>query len=234
MKTPNTRVTSQSKNDVAVTILRDVPWSIYEELRDLEANYHQRMTYYDGTLIFVYPSYIYENNAQRLALLVRMVAVGLGIDLAGTGTLTLRRKGIGNCEGIGKEPENGFYIGVNEKLIKKNRQIDLKIDPPPDLAIEADQNGDFDVALSAYAGIGVPEVWRYDAENHSIWFGRLVNEVYETIDRSLSLPVLTPTLVIEALDVLANDDMSETKWIIWLMDWARSLPALSTHKASQS
>jgi Uma2 family endonuclease len=205
-------------------VLRDVPWDLYTGLRDLRANDHVRMTYLDGTLILMSPEYRHEQGSVQLALLVRMVAVTRGIKLAGTGMTTLRREDGGPRKGSGKEPDNGFYIGANEARIRGNTTIDLSVDPPPDLAIEVDNTSDSEIALPTYARIGVPEVWRYDARGHTLWFGRLAGDGYETIERSLCLPVLTPGLVLQGLDALDDSDMDESAWVLWLLDWARTLP----------
>jgi len=225
MNAQATRPAPVAPQDASALTLHDVPWNLYVQLRDLDANSHLRMTYHDGTLIFVSPQYLHDRSSQRLGMLVRLVAAALGIDVAGTGTTTLRRKGVGRRKGSGKEPDNGFYVGPHERLIRGKSQIDLKVDPPPDLAIEVDNKADSKVALTTYARIGVPEIWRYDVKDHAVWFGRLANEVYESVDRSLCLPVLTPELVIQALDAFDDDDMSETKWLGWLREWASRLPA---------
>jgi len=225
MNAQATRPAPVAPQDASALTLHDVPWNLYVQLRDLDANSHLRMTYHDGTLIFVSLQYIHERSSQRLGMLVRLVAAGLGIDVAGTGTTTLRRKGVGPRKGSGKEPDNAFYVGPNERLIRRKSHIDLKVDPPPDLAIEVDNKGDSEIALPSYVRIGVLEIWRYDVTDHTLWFGRLTNGSYETIDRSLCLPVLTPELIIQALDAFDDDDMSETKWIGWLREWIPGLPA---------
>jgi Uma2 family endonuclease len=205
-------------------ILRGVSWKSYIRMRNHPGNDHLRMSYLDGTLILMSPEYIHERDSGRLALLVRFVAEALAIDVAGIGTTTLRKKGRGRRKGSGKEADNGFYVGANEARIRRKTTIDLEVDAPPDLAIEVDNKSDSAVALPTYARIRVPEVWRYDARENTLWFGRLAGETYVAIDRSLCLPMLTPGLVIQALDVFENGDMSETAWLSWLREWARALP----------
>jgi len=210
--------------DTERMVLEGVPWGTYVGLRDLEENDHIRMTYLDGTLILMSPQFIHDRGADRLSLLIRHVAEALAIDIAGTGNTTFRRRGRGKRKGIGKEPDTAFYVGANERRIRMNDEIDLEVDPPPDLAVEVDNKRDSRAALEIYARLRVPEVWRFHARRRTLWFGRLVGEGYEPIDRSLCLPVLTPALVLEALDVLKDRDMSETRWLGWLREWARGLP----------
>ncbi len=102
--------------------------------------------------------------------------------------------------------------------------LDLANDPPPDVAIEVDNTRNSKRALLIYARLGVPEVWRYDARGHSLWFGRLAGDHCESADRSLALPRLTPALVLQALDVFDEGEMDENAWFEWLKGWARDLP----------
>jgi Uma2 family endonuclease len=102
--------------------------------------------------------------------------------------------------------------------------LDLNIDPPPDLAIEVDNTNDSEAALPIYARLGVPEVWRYDAEDSTLWFYRLDGEAYVEVARSVALPRLTPALVLHALDVFDQGEMGENAWFDWIKAWARDLP----------
>ena len=206
--------------------LRDVDWETYCQLRDEPANYHIRMAYLDGTLTLMSPEFIHDEGAESLGLLIRGVTSGLGLTVKGIRTTTLRR-GTARRKGSGKEPDNAFYLGENERLMRNARKkgkLDLDVDPPPDLAIEVDNRNDSEAALPIYARLGVPEVWRYDVREHSLWFGRLEGQAYVEVDRSVALPRLTPSLVLQALDVFDEGEMDENAWLEWLKGWARSLP----------
>ena len=207
--------------DAEGTVLRGIAWATYLRLRDNPHNYRTRMSYLDGTLILMSPQFIHDHNGWRLALVVDRVTEILRIPCRGTGTTTLRRKG-GPRKGTGKEPDYGFYFGDNDSRMRDKEDIDLDVDPPPDLAIEVDHKADSSRALRLYAKLGVPEVWRYKPKAKTLWFGRLAGGAYESVDRSLNLPRLTPTLVVQALEAAGR--MSELEWKIWLRDWARDLP----------
>jgi Uma2 family endonuclease len=213
-------------NSWHVVTLRDVDWETYCQLRDEAANERIRMEYLDGELILMSPEVIHDEGAELLGLVIRGVTSGLGLEVKGIRTATLRR-GTARRKGAGKEPDNAFYIGENERRmrnIKKKGKLDLDVDPPPDIAIEVDNSRDSKRALAIYVRLGVPEVWRYNARGHTLWFGRLVGDHYEAIDRSLALPRLTPALVLQALDVLDEGEMGENAWFEWLKGWARDLP----------
>jgi Uma2 family endonuclease len=210
-------------NSWHVVTLRDVDWETYCQLRDEPANRRIRMDYLDGTLALMSPEYIHDRGAESLGLVVRGVTSGLGLEVKGMWTTTLRRA-TARRKGAGKEPDNAFYIGENERRMRKLKSLDLAVDPPRDIAIEADNTRDSKRALLIYARLGVPEVWRYDAPKHSLWFGRLAGDHYESSDRSLALPRLTPTLVLQALDVFDEGEKDENAWFEWLKGWARDLP----------
>ncbi len=203
-------------------VLQGVSWESYREMRDDPDHDHLRMTYHDGTLIFVSPEYIHDRGAERLGLIVRAVVEAYRIRVAGTRTTTLRREGVGPLKGDAKEPDNAYYVGFSESLIRGKDTIDLEIDPPPDLAIEVDNKSDSTLALPIYAALLIPEVWRYQARGRTLWFGGLADGSYDTIDRSLCLPMLTPDLVLFALK--QSEDEDEMTWNRWLRGWAATLP----------
>ena len=204
------------------TVLRGISWTTYCRLRDNERNDHTRMSYLDGTLILMSPQHLHDNNSRRLAMVVDMVTEALRIPCHGTATTTLRRKGERPRKGAGKEPDYGFYFRDKEPLIRNKEDLDLDVDPPPDLAIEIDNKADSSRALRLYARLGVPEVWRYKPRTKSLWFGRLAGDRYEPIERSPNLPRLTPALVLQALDEAGR--LGETDWRPWLRAWTLELP----------
>ncbi len=204
------------------TVLRGISWREYLRLRDNPENYHVRMSYLDGTLILMSPLYTHDNSGWKLGQVIDMVAWVHRVPHLGTATTTLRRKGPGPKKGTGKEPDLGFYFGDHELRIRQKGDIDLNVDPPPDLAVEVDHKADSSRALKLYARIGVPEVWRYRTGKKTLWFGRLVGDTYETVDRSVHLPRLTPSLVLRALE--ESERTNTLEWKDWLLAWARELP----------
>jgi Uma2 family endonuclease len=75
--------------------------------------------------------------------------------------------------------------------MRQKSELDLTLDPPPDLAIGVEVTRRSESSLPIYAKIGVPEVWRYNGRK--IWIGRLrENGTYAECDASPSLPMLTP------------------------------------------
>src|SRR5579871_1821002 len=196
----------------AGAILRGVLYEDYVRLRDVPANDHLRMTYHDGTLEIMSPENLHEMPSRRIGLVIYEVAMGLGISCSGTGSTTFRLRGREVKKGSGKEPDESFYFANEARILaRSDTAIDLDAgDPPPDLWIEIDNRASSAGKLPVYAALGVPEVWRYRSRRRVLWFGRRVEGGYEPIERSLSLPMLTPALVLEAMAL--GEGKSEIAW----------------------
>jgi Uma2 family endonuclease len=200
-------------------VLHHIPWALYVALRNADNRRHVRMSYLDGTLELMSPKFRHERVGDRLTRLLRAVVEELDIPCAGAGSTTFQLPGEGEKKGAAKEPDTCFYI-ANERLIRDNDDIDLPVDPPPDLAIEVDNTTDSARKLPIYAALGVPEVWRYDVRTRVLWFGQLQPDgTYVEVARSVSLPMLTPALVQEGLDLCQG--VSESRWGRMLRDWVR-------------
>jgi Uma2 family endonuclease len=199
-------------------VLRNVPWEYYARLRDDEANRHLRMSYFKGALELMSPRYRHERSAARLGQFVMKLAEVLDIPCSESRSTTFRRED----EGAGKEADTSFYL-AHEQEIRDKDEIDLATDPPPDLAIEVDDFSNSRNKLAIYAALRVPEVWRYDANAGSLWFGRLESDgTYRSLDRSECLPMLTPEKVLEALALCRG--LPESRWGRLLRDWIAGLP----------
>jgi Uma2 family endonuclease len=200
-----------------------VPYGAYVQIRNDPRNEGLRLTYFDGVLEIMSPEYLHERVGERLGLLVRVVADAIDLPYSGAGSTTFRRGELGRRRGKGKEPDRSFYF-ANEPRIRGRTSLDLRTDPPPDLWIEVDNRGSSRGRLPAYDEFGVPEVWQYHARTHRLRFLRLddARTGFVDIDRSVNLPVLTPSLVLFALD--QGRGQADSEWCRWLRDWAAQLP----------
>ncbi len=200
-------------------VLEGVPWKVYEALRRNPGNDGLRMAYDDGRLELMSPTYSHERETRGLGLVVHAVTLVLNIPCTSAGSTTFRRKGMGRNRGKGKEADDCFYL-ANEPAVRGRKDLDLDAgDPPPDLAIEVDNTRDSRSKLPIDAGLGVPEVWRFDGG--ALWFGRLGPDgAYEKIERSLALPLLTADVVASWL--ARSEGMDDTSRLRSLMEWARA------------
>jgi Uma2 family endonuclease len=174
------------------TIIRtDVPWEEYEQLlSDVGDTCAARITYDQGTLEIMSPSSNHESFATVISDIALIVAEDANLVFEDLGSTTYKQEWLAR----GVEPDACFYIQNASAIIGRER-IDLKTDPPPDIVVEVDVSHESTRKLSIYAGMGVPEVWRYDGKRAYVY--QLVDESYVAIDASLVFPVLT-------IDVLAR------------------------------
>jgi Uma2 family endonuclease len=141
-------------------VLRDVSWSTYESLLDdLADTSSPRLAYDEGTLEIMTPLGRHEALNRTLAMLVGALAEELGIDIQDYGSTTFRRK----PHRKGFEPDSCFYV-QHESAVRGKERLDLESDPPPDVAVEIELTSGAVPKLPIYAALGVPEVWRCDAE----------------------------------------------------------------------
>jgi len=61
----------------------------------------------------------------------------------------------------GLEPDDCYWI-ASEPLVRGKERINLRTDPPPDLALEIDITRSSLNRLAVYAALRVPEVWRLE------------------------------------------------------------------------
>jgi Uma2 family endonuclease len=195
-------------------VLYHVPWSTYERLlADYSGRRAPRFTYDRGTLeIVVVLSTEHEETNRTLAFLVGVATAELTVDVRDVGGMTYHRADIER----GFEPDSSFYV-QHEPHVRDRKQIDLSVDPPPDLVIEIDVSRDSLPKLPLYAAFGVPEVWRYDGERVSIHV--LQVDGYEESSVSRVLPPLTGEAINRFL--VARRTQLSSAWVRSVQEWAR-------------
>ena len=146
-----------SKEELAGShlILHDISWEIYEQLLEIFAERSTpRMTYYQGTLELMVPLPEHERYSWTLGRLIVALSEEIGIEIIGLKSSTWRSE----PKKAGNEADECFYI-QNEALMRGKLTIDLKNDPPPDLAVEMDLTSSSINKMAVYAELKVPEVW---------------------------------------------------------------------------
>jgi Uma2 family endonuclease len=176
------------------------------------------MAYHDGVLEIMSPEFLHDRASRRIYDVVYAYAGAFDVPCQTAGSTTFRAGAPGALKGMGREADESFYIGevVNEILDKET--LDLAVDPPPSLWVEVDNWGSSSSKLPLYAGLRVPEVWRYRVRRRRLWFGRLAGDRYEPVDRSLVLPGLTPALILDLQD--RGTSTPAAAWSKWLLtEW---------------
>lgn len=195
-------------------VLNDVSWETYEQLlTNYQDSSSPRLTYDRGELEIKSPSNEHEHANRTLALLVEIIAEELGIDVWNLGSTTFRREDLKR----GFEPDSCFYI-QNESRMRGKEDIDLTVDPPPDLVIEIDITRSSLNKLPIYAQLRVPEVWRYDGQRLVIF--NLAHQGYVQQEKSAVLPSLTS----EALTDFTQESKTKprTAWLRELRAWVQN------------
>ena len=194
-------------------ILQGISWETYERLlADNGDRPVPRLAYDRGVLEVMSPSQEHEMLGHIIELVVEILAEELGIDLIGVGRTTFRREDLQR----GFEPDGCFWV-QNERRIRGKRQIDLMVDPPPDLVIEVDVTSPSLNKLPIYATIGVPEVWCHNGERVVIL--RLEGEAYVEISTSDALPPLTGAVLSGFVE--ASWTLGRTIWRRNVREWVR-------------
>jgi Uma2 family endonuclease len=194
-------------------VLPCVSWETYERLlADDEERRIPRMTYDQGVLELVTPSLPHEKDALTITRIVDIVAAIVGVPILSAGGTTYRRQDLER----GFEPDASFYI-QNEPRVRDRRQIDLRIDPPPDLVLEMEMSRSALDKLPLFASIGIAEVWRCDGQRVTILI--LEQDRYRESPRSQALAVLTSDVLTRFLT--ESRTMLSPDWFRAVSDWAR-------------
>src|SRR5436190_21291139 len=171
-------------------VLHGIEWRTYSRLlRLFNERRSIRLTYDRGDLEIMTLSPEHENLNLLLNHLVVAAAEELGLEIASYGSMTMRRRG----RRRGLEADQCYWI-ANEARMRGRDRIDLRTDPPPDLVIEVDVSRSSLDRMAIYAALGVPEVWRLDAQGFSIQLLG-ANGEYAAASSSISFPVVTATAV---------------------------------------
>ena len=181
--------------DGATLVFTGLTWAQYEELLEaLERDPRGvRVSYDDGRLEIVSPSRLHDRISRLVGNLVLAFCEEHRLDLEAYGGATWRRRAVRK----GVEPDECFYIGATASAIIGKPDINLEVDPSPDLAVEIDIAHGSLGKLGIYAALGVSEVWRY--ADGAVYFYRLERGRYTETATSSQLPGLTTRMMVEAV-----------------------------------
>jgi len=195
------------------TILKGIRWQTYQALiHDTEQQPGKRFTFFHGTLEIMIPLPIHEIYKKLIDRLIVVTIEELNLEIRSLGSTTLSREDLAQ----GLEPDECYYI-QNEVAIRGKTDINLNSDPPPDLAIEIDITSSSLNRLSIYAALGVPEIWRYDGKNLTIY--QLNQGEYQTQENSQVLPILNRTDILSFLAQYQN--LGETGLMRTFRQWLK-------------
>ncbi|MEH1889867.1 MAG: Uma2 family endonuclease [Nostoc sp.] len=202
-----------AKNRADRVMLYDISWQQFENLlKDLGEHRAARLAYDRGTLEIMTPLPEHEHYKEVIGIAVQDIAEELALDYESFSSTTWRRE----SRMAGVESDNCFYF-QNEAAIRGRFDLDLRQDPPPDLALEIDVTSKSLNRFPIYARLGVPELWCYDSGELKIY--HLQDGEYVESEKSL----VFPTLAIRDLPKLIEQNRADGRRAIRraVREWVR-------------
>ena len=175
------------------TVLENVRWETFVELAEQRRGSVPRMTFDEGVLELTTPQRQHEHIGRLVGRSVETYTEVLGIEICSVASTSFKRKDLQKAF----EADESYYIEHAEQ-IRPKEDLDLTIDPPPDLVIEVEITSSAIRKLKLFAAMGVPEVWRHDAERLQMYV--LNDGQYVSIDSSSALPGLTAAMINSILE----------------------------------
>lgn len=197
--------------------LRGLNWNDYLALSEIIGDRRLRTYYCDGEMEILMPSYGHELWVAILGQFVELLTMTLKMPRKSGGQSTFRREELER----GLEPDRCYYL-ENEPRVRDKMKLDLRFDPPPDLALEIEITHSAEKRMIVYAGLRVPEVWRYDGESLSV-HQLVANGEYVVADRSRFFPFLPMQELVRFLRM--SGSMSESLLMESFVEWVREQAA---------
>jgi Uma2 family endonuclease len=194
---------------------RDIDWQGFQQIRQLLTERTQaRFTYDTGVLEITMPLEIHERYARLIELFIRILVVETGQKIKTMGSTTLERADLLKSA----EPDNGYYIQNYAQVA--DHEIDLAVDPAPDLVVEVDITHTDIHKTALYASLGISEFWRFNGQVLQILC--LENGRYVECDRTPTFPILTKADLYQFLQTALLDEVAaETEFRAWLRNQPR-------------
>jgi len=170
------------------TVLENVRWDTFIELAEQRSGSVPRMTYDQGVLELITPFRQHENIGCLIGRLIKTYTEVMEVEIQSVASTTFKRKDLKRAF----EADESYYVQHAEQ-IRPKEEIDLTIDPPPDLVIEVEITSSAIRKMKLFASMGVPEVWRHDGDKLEMF--ALTDGQYQAINASTSLPGLNPNLI---------------------------------------
>jgi Uma2 family endonuclease len=210
---PVTPSRSRSANRRGV-VLQNISWDLYQSLLKHTEGQRVSLTYDRGTLEIMPPTPMHERIGKFIARLVETMTLELGIPIVGLGSATWFSEHVGR----GLEADECYYVERAEWAARRE-VFDLRVDPPPDLAIEVDITSSSLDKEEIYRDLRVPELWRYEDEKLTIRV-RNAEGKFDTAPRSVSFPMLPPE-IIESF-VARRKSNNDTAIMAEFLAWVRA------------
>jgi Uma2 family endonuclease len=183
-------------------VLDNISWSTYLAILNDAGNRRGRIAYDQGVLEIMAPSKVHEKVKRLIGRMVEVFTEERGIEVESAGSTTFKREDLAR----GLEPDECYYL-QHAAAVRAKDEIDLTVDPPPDLVIEVDISRSSVNKFPIYQALGIPEVWRYEGDCLRIHV--MPSDRYVETQRSAVLPQLPIDAVARCLNQRARVDESQ-------------------------
>jgi Uma2 family endonuclease len=195
--------------------LNNISWETFNHLlEEMGDQRNQLLTYYLGTLEILSPLGEHENDNRFVESLISVITDELNLNLKKFGSLTLKLDLIKQAV----EPDSCYYL-KKEPLVRNKQNIDLTIDPPPDLVLEIDITSGSLNKLPIYANLKIPEVWRFNGKKVRVFLLEEDKNEYQENNQSLNFPWLDLTMIPQLIK--QNLEIGETATLKQFRQWIK-------------
>jgi Uma2 family endonuclease len=194
-------------------LLRNVAWPQYRAFAAALGERHVRLTYDGKDLELMTVSHGHVRGGEMLDRFLNVVTEEMDIPMQSGGSTTLNREDVER----GLEPDRCYYL-EHEYLVRDKDEIDLSVDPPPDLAIEIEISRSCLNRMAIYAALKVPELWRFDGSLLRVYH-LTADGNYVEASASRHFPFL-PIGEVQAF-LLRRGQLDETKLVKSFRQWVR-------------
>ncbi len=197
-----------------ILTLSDVSWEEYERLIQAVGEAPSlRINYDQGRMQIMTISFKHEHYAHIVEQVIGRLSSILRLKVTFFGSATLKRQ----KRLKGAEPDACFYVQSTE-IIGNKINLDLRVDPPPDVVLEVDIHHESFSRFHLYEGLGVPELWHYDERKLTIY--QLQDGHYQVVPVSIAFPLLTGDILTEFLTRSQTEGQYET--VLAFEEWLRA------------
>jgi Uma2 family endonuclease len=210
---PAAKAALPTLDDIQHIVLENATWQLYENLLRNIGDRPIRINYDQGRLEMMSPLPEHEEVKTLIHDLIKTLIGELNIEIKSLGSTTFRRAD----KAKGLEPDQCYYF-KSERRMRGRKRLNLKKDPPPELVVEIDiTHRSVDREL-IYAGLSVPEIWRWDGTKLECL--ELLGAAYRLRAKSLVFPFLAPSDLTRFIRMRTR--LGETAIIRKFREWIRS------------
>jgi Uma2 family endonuclease len=187
-------------------VFEGVDWADYEAMLRIVGDRPIRVTYDRGRMEVMSPIWRHGNVSYLLGRLIDVLTEERDVPVEAGDPVTFKRQDLEK----GVEPDKCYYLGDRAALVRGKARLEMGVDPPPDLVVEADVSHSSLDRLNIHAALGVREVWRFDG--NAIQFLHLqADGSYHPHDSSLNFQDLDLAVVARFLERALDSD--KTAWV---------------------